>query len=68
MTWFLLHAVVLRSDAKKWVGKRACFQMIRDRFGPDVTYVAIGDEREEEVASAEVGIKSDLKSFFFFFC
>ncbi|KAI3424881.1 hypothetical protein D9Q98_008265 [Chlorella vulgaris] len=36
-------------------GKAACFDLVRRRFGPACTYVAIGDGMEEDEAAAEIG-------------
>lgn len=36
-------------------GKESCFERIVSRFGKKVTYVVIGDGRDEEVAAKQVG-------------
>lgn len=37
-------------------GKESCFERIVSRFGKKVTYVVIGDGRDEEVAAKQVGL------------
>uniref|UniRef100_A0A8C3GHJ1 Eyes absent homolog n=1 Tax=Cairina moschata TaxID=8855 RepID=A0A8C3GHJ1_CAIMO len=37
------------------IGKESCFERIVSRFGKKVTYVVIGDGRDEEVAAKQVG-------------
>ena len=36
------------------IGKEACFERIIQKYGKTVTYVCIGDGREEEVAAKTV--------------
>lgn len=36
------------------IGKEACFERIIQKYGKNVTYVCIGDGREEEVAAKTV--------------
>ena len=36
------------------IGKESCFERIIQRYGKNVTYVSIGDGREEEVAAKQV--------------
>ena len=38
------------------IGKEACFERIIQKFGKNVTYVCIGDGREEEVAAKTVSL------------
>ena len=38
------------------IGKEACFERIIQKYGKNVTYVCIGDGREEEVAAKTVSI------------
>ena len=38
------------------IGKESCFERIIQRYGKNVTYVSIGDGREEEVAAKQVRI------------
>lgn len=47
------------------VGKESCFERIVSRFGKKVTYVVIGDGRDEEFAAKQVKLHFCL--FFFFF-
>lgn len=35
-------------------GKESCFERIVSRFGKKVTYVVIGDGRDEEIAAKQV--------------
>lgn len=35
-------------------GKESCFERIVSRFGPNITYVVIGDGRDEEHAASQV--------------
>ena len=37
------------------VGKESCFERIVARFGRKITYVAIGDAKDEEQAAKQVG-------------
>lgn len=37
-----------------WAGKESCFERIVSRFGKKVTYVVIGDGRDEEMAAKQV--------------
>lgn len=46
------------------VGKESCFERIVSRFGKKVTYVVIGDGRDEEFAAKQVKLHFCL--FFFF--
>lgn len=39
-------------------GKESCFERIVSRFGKKVTYVVIGDGRDEEVAAKQVSCDS----------
>lgn len=39
-------------------GKESCFERIVSRFGKKVTYVVIGDGRDEEVAAKQVSLCS----------
>lgn len=41
-------------------GKESCFERIVSRFGKKVTYVVIGDGRDEEVAAKQVGLAAEL--------
>lgn len=41
-------------------GKESCFERIVSRFGKKVTYVVIGDGRDEEVAAKQVGVTAEL--------
>lgn len=54
----LVQAVSARSSLQ-WdcvlAGKESCFERIVSRFGKKVTYVVIGDGRDEEVAAKQVG-------------
>ncbi|KAI1897655.1 hypothetical protein AGOR_G00085500 [Albula goreensis] len=43
------------------IGKESCFERIVSRFGTNITYVVIGDGRDEEHAASQV--KSQLNSF-----
>lgn len=36
------------------IGKESCFERIIQRFGKNVTYVCVGDGREEEIAAKTV--------------
>lgn len=36
------------------IGKESCFERIVSRFGKKVTYVVIGDGRDEEIAAKQV--------------
>ena len=38
------------------IGKEACFERIIQKYGKNVTYVCIGDGREEEVAAKTVSL------------
>ena len=38
-----------------FVGKESCFERIVSRFGRKCTYVVVGDGRDEEAASKQVG-------------
>lgn len=38
-------------------GKESCFERIVSRFGKKVTYVVIGDGRDEEFAAKQVNLK-----------
>ena len=38
------------------IGKEACFERIMQKYGKNVTYVCIGDGREEEVAAKTVSL------------
>ena len=40
------------------IGKEACFERIIQKYGKNVTYVCIGDGREEEVAAKTVRLFS----------
>lgn len=37
-------------------GKESCFERIVSRFGKKVTYVVIGDGRDEEIAAKQVNM------------
>jgi adenosyl cobinamide kinase/adenosyl cobinamide phosphate guanylyltransferase len=37
-------------------GKESCFERIVSRFGKKVTYVVIGDGRDEEIAAKQVSV------------
>ncbi|XP_029903059.1 protein phosphatase EYA4 isoform X4 [Myripristis murdjan] len=62
------------------IGKESCFERIVSRFGSNITYVVIGDGRDEEHAASQVNKQllnfdpSDLLTpsflplFIFFFC
>lgn len=39
------------------IGKESCFERIVSRFGKKVTYVVIGDGRDEEIAAKQVTIE-----------
>lgn len=41
-------------------GKESCFERIVSRFGKKVTYVVIGDGRDEEVAAKQVSLTAEL--------
>lgn len=41
-------------------GKESCFERIVSRFGKKVTYVVIGDGRDEEVAAKQVGLTAEV--------
>lgn len=38
-------------------GKESCFERIVSRFGKKVTYVVIGDGRDEEIAAKQVTVE-----------
>lgn len=38
-------------------GKESCFERIVSRFGKKVTYVVIGDGRDEEIAAKQVSVQ-----------
>ncbi|XP_050182135.1 eyes absent homolog 3 isoform X6 [Myiozetetes cayanensis] len=42
------------------IGKESCFERIVSRFGKKVTYVVIGDGRDEEVAAKQVGLTAEV--------
>lgn len=44
-------------------GKESCFERIISRFGKKVTYVVIGDGRDEEFAAKQVNVNVFLPSF-----
>lgn len=54
--WCLIMAVV-----SSRAGKESCFERIVSRFGKKVTYVVIGDGRDEEFAAKQV--KSSQASY-----
>ena len=41
-------------------GKASCFERIVNRFGRKCTYIVVGDGRDEEVASKQVGTVTGL--------
>lgn len=43
------------------VGKESCFERIVSRFGKKVTYVVIGDGRDEEIAAKQVTGKENVQ-------
>lgn len=45
---------VLRGNVFFLSGKESCFERIVSRFGKKVTYVVIGDGRDEEIAAKQV--------------
>lgn len=45
---------VLIGDVFFSLGKESCFERIVSRFGKKVTYVVIGDGRDEEIAAKQV--------------
>ncbi|KAF6108657.1 EYA transcriptional coactivator and phosphatase 3 [Phyllostomus discolor] len=44
------------------IGKESCFERIVSRFGKKVTYVVIGDGRDEEIAAKQQVCFSDLEA------
>ena len=49
-------------------GKDSCFDRVIQRFGKNVTYVSIGDGREEEVAAKTVLLNDFFYKIFFTPC
>lgn len=49
------------------VGKESCFERIVSRFGKKVTYVVIGDGRDEEFAAKQVKLNFCLSFFLNYF-
>lgn len=45
-----------------FIGKESCFERIVSRFGKKVTYVVIGDGRDEEIAAKQVTVERKKKS------
>lgn len=41
-----------------FIGKESCFERIANRFGKKCTYIVVGDGRDEEAASKQVGKKN----------
>lgn len=44
-------------------GKESCFERIISRFGKKVTYVVIGDGRDEEFAAKQVEVLTHQHNF-----
>lgn len=45
------------------IGKESCFERIVSRFGKKVTYVVIGDGREEEFAAKQVRPRRNVRVY-----
>lgn len=52
--WVLFSGVFFVWYVNCLTGKESCFERIVSRFGKKVTYVVIGDGREEEFAAKQV--------------
>ena len=50
----------LRGNVFFLIGKESCFERIVSRFGKKVTYVVIGDGRDEEIAAKQVTMAKNI--------
>lgn len=59
-----VEKTVLIGSVVFFIGKESCFERIVSRFGKKVTYVVIGDGRDEEIAAKQVTVEREKKNQF----